>query len=83
VFKTQRTPNSVVFLFRPGKELFSQDFQLVSGIINYNFGLSAFIFSKSGGQNSRFNMLPTGVAAWHSRMHGALTDFDKIPSLEY
>jgi hypothetical protein len=26
VFKTQRTPNSVVFLIRLGKGLFSQDF---------------------------------------------------------
>jgi hypothetical protein len=47
-FKTQRTPNSVVLLSRLGKGLFSQDFQFVSGIINYKFGLSAFIFSTSG-----------------------------------
>ncbi len=41
------TPNSVVFLFRLGKGLLSQDFKFFSGII-YNFGRSVFIFSKSG-----------------------------------
>jgi hypothetical protein len=44
----QRTPNSVVLLSRLGKDLFPQDFSFVSGIINYKFGLSAFIFSTSG-----------------------------------
>ncbi len=47
VLKTKRTPNSVVFSFRLGKGLFSQDL-FVSGIINYNFGLSAFMLPKSG-----------------------------------
>jgi hypothetical protein len=46
--RTQRTPNSVVLLSRLGKELFPQDFLFVCGIINYKFGLSAFIFSTSG-----------------------------------
>jgi hypothetical protein len=36
------------FYSRLGKGLFSQDFYFVSGIINYNFGLSASIFPKSG-----------------------------------
>ncbi len=44
VFKNLRTPNSVVCLFRLGKVLFSQDFKFVYGLINYNFGLSPFIF---------------------------------------
>ncbi len=36
------------FYFRLGKGQSSQDFLFVCGIINYNFGLSAFIFSTSG-----------------------------------
>jgi hypothetical protein len=53
-----RTPNSVLFLFRLGKGFFSQDF-LISfcGIINYNFGLSAFIFSISGVKIFQFSSL--------------------------
>ncbi len=37
-----------LFYFRLGKGLLSQDFYFVSRIINYKFGLSAFIFPKSG-----------------------------------
>ena len=46
-----------LFYFRLGKGLLSQDFYLVSGIINYNFGLSVFIFSKSGVKIGKFVVL--------------------------
>jgi hypothetical protein len=37
-----------LFYFRLGKGLLSQDFYFVSGIINYNFGLSALTIPKAG-----------------------------------
>jgi hypothetical protein len=43
--------------FRLGKGLLSQDFYFVSGIINYNFGLSVFIFPKSGVKIGQFVIL--------------------------
>ncbi len=54
-----------LFYFRLGKGLLSQDFYFVSGIINYNFGLSAFTFPKSGVKINIFlHVQLMGKASW-------------------